>query len=70
MKFGVQCLIGKVHLSVSVKKQTEHLIVCTVVKELRLKMFRQHPGYYKAVFVKKKQTIIVNFYEYTVYIMF
>jgi hypothetical protein len=28
MKFGVQCLIGKVHLSVSVKKQTEHLIVC------------------------------------------
>jgi hypothetical protein len=22
MKFGVQCLIGKVHLSVSVKKQT------------------------------------------------
>jgi hypothetical protein len=28
MKFGVQCLIGKAHLSVSVKKQTEHLIVC------------------------------------------
>jgi hypothetical protein len=42
----------------------------TVVKELRLKMFRQHPGYYKAVFLKKTQTIIVSFYEYTVYIMF
>jgi uncharacterized protein YabN with tetrapyrrole methylase and pyrophosphatase domain len=42
----------------------------TVVKELRSKMFRQHPGYYKAVFLKKTQTIIVSFYEYTVYIMF
>ena len=26
-----------------------------------------HPGYYKAVFLKKTQTIIVSFYEYTVY---
>jgi hypothetical protein len=26
--------------------------VITVVKELRLKMFRQHPGYYKVVFLK------------------
>jgi uncharacterized protein YabN with tetrapyrrole methylase and pyrophosphatase domain len=42
----------------------------TVVKELRSKMFRQHPGYYKAVFLKKTQTIIVSFYEYNVYIMF
>ena len=42
----------------------------TVVKELRSKMFRQHPGYYKAVFLKKTQTIIVSFYEYTVYVMF
>jgi hypothetical protein len=42
----------------------------TVVKELGSKMFRQHPGYYKAVFLKKTQTIIVSFYEYTVYIMF
>jgi hypothetical protein len=42
----------------------------TIVKELRSKMFRQHPGYYKAVFLKKTQTIIVSFYEYTVYIMF
>ena len=42
----------------------------TVVKELRSKMFRQHPGYYKAVFLKTTQTIIVSFYEYTVYIMF
>jgi hypothetical protein len=33
-------------------------------------MFRQHPGYYKAVFLKKTQTIIVSFYEYSVYIMF
>ena len=33
-------------------------------------MFRQHPGYCKAVFLKKTQTIIVSFYEYTVYIMF
>jgi hypothetical protein len=37
---------------------------------LRSKMFRQHSGYYKAVFLKKTQTIIVSFYEYTVYIMF
>jgi hypothetical protein len=28
----------------------------TVVKELRSKMFRQHPEYYKAVFLKKTQT--------------
>jgi hypothetical protein len=44
--------------------------VYTVVKELRSKMFCQHPGYYKAVFLKKTQTIFVSFYEYTVYIMF
>jgi hypothetical protein len=43
----------------------------TVVKELRSKMFRQHPVYYKAVFLEKIRTIIVCFYEYTViYIMF
>jgi hypothetical protein len=42
----------------------------TVVKELRSKMFRQHPGYYKAVFLKTTQTIFVSFFEYTVYIMF
>ena len=47
-----------------------HWYIFTVVKELRSKMFRQHPGYYKAVFLKKTQTIIVTFYEYTVYIMF
>jgi hypothetical protein len=46
------------------------LYIHTVIKELRSKMFRQHPGYYKAVFKKKTQTIIVSFYEYTVYIMF
>jgi hypothetical protein len=45
-------------------------IVITVVKELRSKMFRQHPGYFKVLFLKKTQTIIVSFYEYTVYIMF
>ena len=44
--------------------------ILTVVKELQSKMFRQHPGYYKAVFLKKTQTIIISFYEYTVYIMF
>ena len=42
----------------------------TVVKELRLKMLGQHPGYFKAVFLKKTQIIIVSIYEYTVYIMF
>ena len=42
----------------------------TVVKELRSKMFGQHPGYFKAVFLKKTQIIIVSIYEYTVYIMF
>jgi len=42
----------------------------TVVKELRSKMFRQHPGCYQAVFLKKTQTIILSFDEYTVYIMF
>ena len=43
----------------------------TVVKELRSKMFRQHPVYYNAVFLEKTRTIIVRFYEYTViYIMF
>ena len=42
----------------------------TVVKELRSKMLGQHPGYFKAVFLKKTQIIIVSIYEYTVYIMF
>jgi hypothetical protein len=42
----------------------------TVVKELRSKMLGQHPGYFKAVFLKKTQIIIVSIYEYAVYIMF
>ena len=42
----------------------------TVVKELRSIMLGQHPGYFKAVFLKKTQIIIVSIYEYTVYIMF
>jgi hypothetical protein len=42
----------------------------TVVKEFRSEMFSQHPGYFKAVFLKKTQIIIVSIYEYTVYIMF
>jgi hypothetical protein len=29
-------------------------------------MFGQHPGYFKAVFLKKTQIIIVSIYEYTV----
>ena len=44
--------------------------VNTVVKELRSKMFGQHPGYFKAVCLKKTQIIIVSIYEYTVYIRF
>jgi hypothetical protein len=28
-------------------------------------MFGQHPGYFKAVFLKKTQIIIVSIYEYT-----
>jgi hypothetical protein len=46
------------------------LAVITVFKELRSKMFRQHPRYYKVVFLKKTQTIILSFDEYTVYKMF
>ena len=49
------------------------LLVCsftTVVKELRSKMFGQHPGYFKAVFLKQTRIIIVSIYKYTVYIMF
>jgi hypothetical protein len=42
----------------------------TVVKELRSKMFGQHPGYFKAVFLKQTRIIIVSIYQYTVYIMF
>ena len=46
------------------------LDIVTVVKELRSKMLGQHPGYFKVVFLKKTQIIIVSIYEYTVYIMF
>ena len=42
----------------------------TVVKELRSKMFGQHPGYFKAVFLKQTRIIIVSIYKYTVYILF
>ena len=42
----------------------------TVVKELRSKMLGQHPGYFKAVFLKQTRIIIVSIYKYTVYIMF
>jgi hypothetical protein len=42
----------------------------TVVKELRSKMFGQHPGYFKALFLKQTRIIIVSMYKYTVYIMF
>jgi hypothetical protein len=42
----------------------------TVVKDLRTKMFGQHPGYFKAVFLKQIRVIIVSIYKYTVYIMF
>ena len=33
-------------------------------------MFRQHPGCYKAVLLKKTHTIILRFDEYTVYIIY
>ena len=36
--------------------------ISTVVKELRSKMLGQHPGYFKAVFLKKTQIIIVSIY--------
>ena len=42
----------------------------TVVKELRSKMFGQHPGYFKAVFLKQTRISIVCIYKYNVYIMF
>jgi hypothetical protein len=42
----------------------------TVVKELGSKMFGQHPGYFKAVFLKQTRVNIVSIYKYTVYIMF
>jgi hypothetical protein len=50
--------------------QIYYMSMYTVVKELRSKMFGQHPGYSKAVFLKKTQIIIVSIYKYNVYIMF
>jgi hypothetical protein len=32
-------------------------------------MFGQHPGYFKAIFLKQTRIIIVSIYKYTVYIM-
>ena len=46
------------------------LLFYTVVKELRPIMFGQHPGYFKAVFLKQTRIIIVSIYKYTVYIIF
>jgi hypothetical protein len=37
--------------------------ILTVVKELRSKMFGQHPGYFKAVFLKQTRIIIVSIYK-------
>ena len=51
-------------------KSYHPLATITVVKELRSKMFGQHPGYFKAVFLKQTRIIIVSIYKYTVYIMF
>jgi hypothetical protein len=45
------------------------LDIHTVVKELRSKIFGQHPGYFKAVFLMHTRIIIVSIYKYTVYIM-
>jgi hypothetical protein len=44
------------------------LDIHTVVKELRSKIFGQHPGYFKAVFLMHTRIIIVSIYKYTVYI--
>jgi hypothetical protein len=41
-----------------------------IVIELRSKMFGQHPGYFKVVFLKQTRIIIVSIYKYIVYIMF
>jgi hypothetical protein len=35
------------------------ILMFTVVKELRSKMFGQHPGYFKVVFLKQTRIIIV-----------
>jgi hypothetical protein len=40
--------------------------IFTVVKELRSKMLGQHPGYCKAVFLKKTQIIIVSICDISV----
>jgi hypothetical protein len=58
--------LGTTHFSFIKKIYNKH----TAVKELRSKMFRRHPGWYKAVFLKKTQTIILSFDEYTEYIIF
>jgi hypothetical protein len=57
-------------LSSSVVTDKPVFVLITVVKELRSKMFGQHPGYLKAVFLKQTRIIIVSIYKYTVYIMF
>ena len=41
--------------------QQENNSTITLVKELRSKMFGQHPGYLKAVFSKKIQGIVLNY---------
>ena len=60
-------VLDKDLLTLSVKTSSAQF---TVVKELRSKMFGQHPGYFKAVFLKQTRIIIVSIYKYTVYIMF
>jgi hypothetical protein len=49
------------------QSNTSHYYIYTVVKELRSKMFGQHSGYFKAVFLKQTRIIIVSIYKYTVY---
>ena len=41
--------------------QQENNSTITLVKELRSKMFGQHLGYLKAVFLKKIQVIVLNY---------
>ena len=78
----IQIRINRTHLKLSLytncqivrAERNSILLICisitTVVKELRSKMFGQHPGYLKAVFLKQTRIIIVSIYKYTVYIMF
>ena len=60
------CPNGKLLFLRRLRHHLNKLYYFTVVKELRSEMFGQHPGYFKAVFLKQTRIIIVNIYKYTV----